>query len=126
MENITLSYDFIDKYVRFTKPEYLQVYVYIKYIAEKDGEIPDADKLAAALDISSAKAEFILEYWASRGELVCDNEGYKLRTNSGQAVAEATKTQKIKRIKLLRVLIKVLVGLEDLKQMQVLLFQKEF
>ncbi len=99
MDNITLSFDFIDKYVRFTKPEYLQVYLYIKYLAEKDGEIPSADKIAMALDISSAKAEFILEYWTSRGELICDGRGYSIKTDSTQRAAEPTRTQKIKRIK---------------------------
>lgn len=100
MENfVTLSFDFIDKYVRFTKPEYIQVYLYIKYLAEVDGEIPPAAEIAKKLDISSAKAEFILEYWASRGELECGKKGYSIISANTQKSAEATKTQKIKRIK---------------------------
>lgn len=68
-DGITLSFDFIDKYVRFTKPEYIQVFLYIKAAAERSKALPPAEDIAKALDISSVKAEFILEYWASRGEI---------------------------------------------------------
>ena len=100
MENISISFEFIDKYVRFTKPEYIQVYLYIKYAAEKDGAVPSADKLAKALDISPAKAEFILEYWASRGELLYGEGGYSYSGEENtKERRESTKTQRIKQIK---------------------------
>lgn len=101
MENfVNISFDFIDKYVRFTKPEYVQVYLYIKYIAEKDGKVPSADDIAKALDISPAKAEFILEYWTSRGEIEYRGKKYYI-LDEGTPVAknDVTKTQRIKQIK---------------------------
>ncbi len=55
-DSIKISYDFIDKYVRFTKPEYIQVYLYIEYIYEKDGAVPSAVAGAKALDITAAMA----------------------------------------------------------------------
>lgn len=80
-DGIELSFDFIDKYVRFTKPEYLQVYLYIVSIADRTGGIPSAEDIAKALDISSVKAEFILEYWASRGEIEMSEGSYMLCTS---------------------------------------------
>ncbi len=91
MENsISISFDFIDKYVRFTKPEYIQVYLYIKYSLKKQGEIPSAEEISKALDISQGKAEFILEYWSGRGEIFDDTE---------EASAKPSDAQKMKRLK---------------------------
>ena len=76
-DGITLSFDFIDEYVRFTKPEYIQVFLYIKAAAERGKALPSAEDIARALDISPVKAEFILEYWASRGEIEFADGAYK-------------------------------------------------
>ena len=75
-EYIPISFEFIDKYVRFISPEYLRLYIYALRSADENSKLLPAKELAAALDISSAKAEFILEYWASRGELVFENGEY--------------------------------------------------
>lgn len=100
MNSINISFDFIDKYVRFTKPEYIQVYLYIKYAAEKDGAVPDVEELSRALDISAGKAEFILEYWASRGELSeADGKYFFAEGDSAEERKPATKNQRIKQIK---------------------------
>ncbi len=96
--NISISYDFIDKYVRFTKPEYIQVYLYALYCSQKDGVFPSSEDVAAALDISSAKAEFIFEFWASRGEFVCTDSGYRVANENKPSVPPATKAQKTRRI----------------------------
>ena len=77
-DGITLSFGFIDKYVRFTKPDYLQVFLYIKAECERGGEFPSAESIAKALDMPSVKAEFILEYWASRGEIEFEGGKYRL------------------------------------------------
>ncbi len=95
--NISISYDFIDKYVRFTKPEYIQVYLYALYRSQKDGVFPSSEDVAAALDISSAKAEFIFEFWASRGEFVCANSGYQVAKEDKPSAPPVTKAQKTRR-----------------------------
>lgn len=97
--NVSISFDFIDKYVRFTKPEYIQVYLYVCYRVESDGIFPSADEVAAALDISSAKAEFIFEYWASRNEFISSAEGYSLNKSNDSKNTADTKPQKINRIR---------------------------
>lgn len=96
---VSISFDFIDKYVRFTKPEYIQVYLYVCYRVEADGTFPSADEVAAALDISAAKAEFVFEYWASRNEFISSDDGYSLNKSSNNSKKSVdTKPQKIKRI----------------------------
>jgi len=75
---VSVSYDFIDKYVRFTKPEYIQVYLYARYCTEKDGVFPSAKQVADALDISDAKAEFIFEFWATQNQFVATKNGYQI------------------------------------------------
>ncbi len=99
MDNfVKIPFDFIEKYVRFTKPEYIQVYLYVKYISEKDGAFPSSEDVAKALDISVAKAEFILEYWASRNELTESKSALFAEVASAKAEG-SSKTQLIKRIR---------------------------
>ena len=87
-DGITLSFDFIDKYVRFTKPDYLQVFLYIKAECERGGEFPSAESIAKALDMPSVKAEFILEYWASRGEIEFEGGKYRLSKPSSKSTKD--------------------------------------
>lgn len=68
-DKVLLPFDFIERYVRFTKPEYIQIYLYMKYCFEKSGAMPPAAELAKALDISPGRIEFVTEYWVSRGEI---------------------------------------------------------
>lgn len=76
-DKVVLPFDFIEKYVRFTKPEYIQIYLYMKYCFEKSGAAPSAADTAKALDISPGKVEFVTEYWISCGEIQ-KNDGGKL------------------------------------------------
>lgn len=81
MSEISLSFEFIDKYVRFAKPEYVQIYIYIKYYVAKNGNFPETSEIASALGILPAKAEFVLEYWKSCGELVCTDGVYSVKSD---------------------------------------------
>lgn len=97
MSGIYLSNDFIEKYVRFTKPEYLQVYIYIKYLVTKGKSFPTAEDLATALDILPARAEFILEYWVSCGEFICSGGTYSIKEEKGAPSGEDKVTEKASR-----------------------------
>lgn len=68
-DGIFLPFDFIEKYVRFAKAEYIQFYLYIMYCFDRDGVVPDCKEAARALGIPSERAEFIRDYWVSRNEL---------------------------------------------------------
>lgn len=79
----SISYEFAEKYVRFAKPECVQLYIYLKYIVHKDGNFPQPEELAAALDISASKVKFILDFWVSCGELLKDGTDYRFPNGSG-------------------------------------------
>lgn len=100
MASISISYEFIEKYVRFTKPEYIQVYLYVKCAFEKDGIFPTPKDTAKALGISETKAEFAFEYWESRDEFACDEGVYSIK---GDDIPDKTK-KAVKKNKVNRVL----------------------
>lgn len=81
-DSFSVSYKFAEKYVRFSKPEYIQLYIYVKYLLHKDGVFPKTEKVAAALDISPDRVIFILDFWVSRDELVYDESGYHFPENT--------------------------------------------
>ncbi len=80
MDSISLSFEFAEKYIRFSKPEYLQMYLYLDYYFAKNGEFPKIDKIARELDIAKERVIFILDFWVSRDELIYDENGYHFPT----------------------------------------------
>ncbi len=70
MENLKIPYDFIEKYVRFTNPEYLQVYLYAAYKFQKDGKMPTVTELTKELCISEDKVKLSLDFWKTAGEII--------------------------------------------------------
>lgn len=75
MEYINLSYDFIGKYLLYSNPEYIQVYLYIKYKYESEGSIPSVDTISAELGIAPNRVSFDLGFWVSKGELIKTDSG---------------------------------------------------
>ena len=76
MDGFLVSYEFAEKYIRFSNPEYIQVYLYVSYKKEKDGKVPTIQQVATELDISCEHAAFVLDFWVSRGELRKTKTGY--------------------------------------------------
>jgi len=77
MDSFPISYSFAEKYVRFSNPEYLQLYLYLAYQADKTGSFPKVEQLAKDLDLSPDRVLFILDFWVSRDELIYDEAGYR-------------------------------------------------
>lgn len=75
MENIQLNFDFAEKYVRFSNPEYVQVYIYTKYLYSKYGQMPSTDTLSSELSIPIDRINFILGYWVSEDKMKQDENG---------------------------------------------------
>lgn len=78
MENFPISYDFVEKYVRFSKPEYIQQYIYVKYFIHKNNRFPSRAEISGALGVSESQVEFTLAYWVSCGEIICNDGEYSL------------------------------------------------
>ena len=71
MDNISVELNggFVEKYVRFANPQYIQVYIFARYLYEKNGEPPSAETLSTELSIPTDRINFIFGYWASLGEI---------------------------------------------------------
>lgn len=77
MNEFPISYHFAEKYVRFSNPEYLQLYLYLSYQVHKNGEFPKTEQIARELAITPERAIFMLDFWVSRDELIYDEHGYR-------------------------------------------------
>ena len=77
-DSFDISFQFAEQYVRFSKPEFLQVYIYLLYYHAKNNILPDAGTIARDLGLTENNAQFILEYWGSRGELIKKDGQYSL------------------------------------------------
>ena len=75
MSEISLNSDFIEKYVRFSNPQYIQVYLYARYLSAAEGVVPEAERLAEELSIPADRVNFILGFWVSQGEVIRDENG---------------------------------------------------
>ncbi len=84
MKSFSVSYDFVEKYVRFSKPEYIQVYLYLQYLVDRDGTFPSKQQISQDLDIAPEHVDFILDFWVSRGELLRTGTEYAFLAPSGQ------------------------------------------
>lgn len=97
MDGFFISNEFAEKYIRFSNPEYIQVYLYLKYRKEKDGTFPAAEQIARELDISLEHAGFVLDFWVSRGELCRKKSGYEFPEEKGSGKKKEEKPTPLKR-----------------------------
>lgn len=99
MQQFSIPYAFAEKYVRFTKPEYLQVYLYLKYKTAIEDGFPKAEQIAKELDMTQERIIFILDYWVSRDELIYDEQGYHFPAeNEKQEKERSVSTIKRRRV----------------------------
>ncbi len=75
MSDISLNSDFIEKYVRFSNPQYIQVYLYARYLNNTEGAMPEPERLSAELSIPADRVNFILGFWVSQGAVIRDENG---------------------------------------------------
>ncbi len=71
-----IKFDFMENWGRFAKGEYLQVYLYILYIWEKDKKIPIAAELAKKLDRDRDTIENAIDFWITAGVLQKHGKSY--------------------------------------------------
>ena len=95
MNEFPISYHFAEKYVRFSNPEYLQLYLYLAYQVHKNGCFPKTEQIARDLAITPERAIFMLDFWVSRDELIYDEHGYRFpeKTVSKPVPAAPSKPQ---------------------------------
>lgn len=95
MSGISLKTEFIEKYVRFANPQYIQVYLYTAYLCENNGVMPSAETIAEELSVAPDRVKFILGFWVSRGEMLKDENGeYSFPENDGETAAKPAQNRK--------------------------------
>lgn len=100
MNSFDITYEFAEKYIRFSRPEYIQMYMYVKYYMHKNGEFPKSDIISRELDMAQERVIFILDFWVSRDELVYDELGYHFpdKTEKKASKANTDVLQKRKKV----------------------------
>ena len=98
MEQFPVSYDFAEKYIRFSRPEYIQVYLYVKYQTHKTGFFPKPDVIAKGLGMTADRIIFILDFWVSRDELIYDENGYRFPEETAAPTPPASKPGKRRQV----------------------------
>lgn len=82
MSALQLPYEFIEKYVRFSDPQAIRIYLYLRARTESDGHFPDLAEAASALNLSAAQLRYHLDYWISCGEIQKEGDGYAFLSDS--------------------------------------------
>ncbi len=75
-----IKFDFMEKWGRFAKGDYLQIYLYILYIWEKDKKTPTIAELAKKLDRDHDVIENAIDFWITAGVLTKCGRGYSIST----------------------------------------------
>lgn len=73
----TLEFDFIERWGRISKPEHLQIYIYLLMRYKKDGVYVSQKEAARKLHIKTSLLEEALDFWETAGYLKLDGENYE-------------------------------------------------
>ncbi len=79
-----VKFDFMENWGRFAKGEYLQIYLYILYIWEKDKTLPSVSELAKKLDKDKDVIENAIDFWITAGVLTKSGKGYIISTEENK------------------------------------------
>ncbi len=75
-EGFELKYDFIERWGRISKPEHLQIYIYMYMRYMKDGALVSIKETARKLHVKTALIEEALDFWATAGYINYENDDY--------------------------------------------------
>lgn len=76
-DGFELKFDFVEKWGRIARPEYLQIYIYILACYKKDGSILSNKDIAAKLHVSTDDVAAALDFWITSGVLHGIDSGYE-------------------------------------------------
>ncbi len=92
-----IKFDFVEKWGRIARPEYLQVYIYILSCYKKNGNILSLEEISKRLHISYDAAEEALDFWFTAELLTEGDDGYKFVFEDDVPKASTAKPQKTER-----------------------------
>ncbi len=88
-----IKFDFMEKWGRFAKGEYLQIYLYILYVWEKDKKILPISELAKKLDKDRDVVENAIDFWITADVLTKSGRSYEISDGESKT---ANKQEKAK------------------------------
>ena len=92
MDNISVELNggFVEKYVRFANPQYIQVYIFARYLYEKNGEPPSAETLCDRLPSPPTVSTLFSGTGRVLGEIVQNNGEYAFADAGDEAETKKT------------------------------------
>lgn len=69
-QSFELEFEFMEKWGRFAKPEYLQIFLYTYMLYRKNNSVPSISEVAESLEKSERTVKNAFEYWSTTGLLV--------------------------------------------------------
>lgn len=75
-DGFEIKFDFVEKWVRFAKPEYLQVYIYILSRYKQNNETLTADEIVSRLHMHRETVDAALDFWITADVLGGTTDNY--------------------------------------------------
>lgn len=91
-EGFEIKFDFVEKWGRIAKPEYLQIYIYLLSCYKKDGSILTVEKIAKKLHISKDNISAALDFWITADVLIETDNGYEFADDLNKKQPTAKKS----------------------------------
>lgn len=95
-DGFEIKFDFVEKWVRFARPEYLQVYIYILSCYKRDGSILKNSDISKRLHIDEETVSAALDFWVTAEVMFEENGSYGFcegETAKGSKKSGAAKTR---------------------------------
>lgn len=93
-EGFELRFDFVEKWGRFAKPEYLQIYLYILSRFKKSGKLMTPTEAAKKLDKDTDTVYAALEFWVTTGNMKMeDGKFFFTDASDGSTAQKKQKTE---------------------------------
>lgn len=90
-QQFEIEFEFMEKWGRFAKAEYLQTYLYILYIWNKDQKILPVSEVAKKLGMDKDLVENAVDFWITAGIFEKRGRGYGILANSeDKKISQAT------------------------------------
>ena len=80
-QRFEIEFEFMEKWGRFAKEEYLQVYLYILYIWNKDQRLIPVSEVAKKLSMDKDLVENAVDFWITAGVFQKRGRGYDVLTS---------------------------------------------
>jgi len=93
-DGFVLKYDFIERWGRISKPEHLQIYIYLFMRYKKDNTYISLKEAAEKLHIKVSLIEEALDFWATAGYITYENGEYTFIEEASENIRNTSAPKK--------------------------------